>query len=392
MPPSTRPLMALYVAWHPSFAEGHAIAKVLFDHYRREPYRNVAGGLGLSVLYRYQPLPGSTLPAAIDLSEAETTAVVMLIDDAWMADADWVRWAKEVLDEANRTGLRARVFPVAIQRSALDLRMREQAIRWDEWTPDPDGRREHVLITTLTYQLCRMMRTYLVQLDHPLDEEATLEHYLQKVQVFLSHSKHDTEGVRIARHVRERLFQKHDLGSFFDVHDIPAGLAFDRVILHAVRVSAVVALHTDSYSSREWCRREIIEAKRWHVPLVVANCINDLDMRGFPYLGNVPIVRLLPETDDRIDQLIGYLLDEVLKDFLWRCRVKLTGATPADVVFLPRPPELVSLAGLDDPPGTRALLVYPDPPLGAEEQRLFEVVAPSVKLRSMTEWIAGVTP
>jgi hypothetical protein len=55
------------------------------------------------------------------------------------------------------------------------------------------------------------------------------------------------------------------------VHDIPAGLRFHKVLLQQVRVSAMVAIHADSYSSREWCRREIIEAKRWNVPLVVAN-------------------------------------------------------------------------------------------------------------------------
>ncbi|WP_204306774.1 toll/interleukin-1 receptor domain-containing protein, partial [Klebsiella pneumoniae] len=79
-------------------------------------------------------------------------------------------------------------------------------------------------------------------------------------------------------------FQGDGLATFFDVHDIPTGVRFDRAILLQVRVSAVVAVHTDSYSSREWCRREIIEAKRWNVPLVVANCIADADERGFPYM------------------------------------------------------------------------------------------------------------
>jgi hypothetical protein len=50
---------------------------------------------------------------------------------------------------------------------------------------------------------------------------------------------------------------------------------FQKVLLKQVRLSAVVAIHTDSYSSREWCRREIVEAKRWNVPLVVANCLAD---------------------------------------------------------------------------------------------------------------------
>lgn len=78
-------------------------------------------------------------------------------------------------------------------------------------------------------------------------------------------------------------------------------VVYRQVILQKVKVSAVVAVHTDSYSSREWCRREIIEAKRWNVPLVVANCIHDLDERSFPYLGNVPVVRMDPDAADRTE-------------------------------------------------------------------------------------------
>lgn len=35
------------------------------------------------------------------------------------------------------------------------------------------------------------------------------------------------------------------------------------------------------------------------------------------------------------------------------------------------------------------VIVYPDPPLSAEEERLFAAIAPHVQLRSWTEWIAG---
>ncbi|MFH1553340.1 MAG: hypothetical protein ABII76_00490, partial [Pseudomonadota bacterium] len=123
--------------------------------------------------------------------------------------------------------------------------------------------------------------------------------------------------------------------------------------------------------------------------LVVANCIQDADERGFPYMGNVPLVRMDPILLDRIDNVVGRLLDEVLKDFVWRCRVEMVRRDGADdAVFLPRPPELISLAGLDGEARSEVTLVYPDPPIGSEEQRLFEVIAPSVKLRSLTEWIA----
>src|SRR5690606_14692175 len=114
------------------------------------------------------------------------------------------------------------------------------------------------------------------------------------------------------------------------------------------------------------------EAKRASIPLVVANSINDLDERGFPYMGNVPVVRLDPHHINRIDVVIGRLLDEVLKSYLWQCRVVLHRAdADQSTFFVPRPPELISLAAL--PPASQVaspVIVYPDPPLSTEEERL----------------------
>lgn len=391
MADSTRPFLVLYVIWHPDFAGGAAIAEALREHFRRKLYENVAGGTGLSVIYRSASAPGSAAPLPIDLDEAEATAVVVLADPTLAADAAWTGYVQELVDRTEAAGLGTRVFPVAIEPGVLGgLGLDEQALRWDRWTGSPKERQQR-LIGELTYEFCRMLRHYLEHLKRPTEDEAALEAYLRKVQIFLSHSKHDDDGERIAHTIRDRLHGGHGLSSFFDVHDIPAGLRFQKVLLQQVRVSAMVAIHTDSYSSREWCRREIIEAKRWNVPLVVANSISDLDERGFPYMGNVPVVRLEPHGADRIDIVIGRLLDEVLKDFLWRCRVELArGTADPAVVFVPRPPELISLASL--PPVAEMaepVIVYPDPPLSAEEERLFADVAPHVQLRSLTEWLAG---
>lgn len=385
----TRPFLTLYVVWHPAFSEGRAMAKRLYDHYRRELFENVAGGAGLGVYYRFDPAPDTHAPSAIDLDDAETTAIVLLFDEAFAADENYMAWAREHMDRADAAGLRARVFPVAIDAALTRTGLVQQAARWDLWASMHEDDRMMRLTSDLSYQFARMLRSYLERLKHPAETDAALEHYLRKVQVFLSHSKRDGDGERIAKLVRQAIFDGEGLASFFDVRDIPTGIRFDHAILQQVRVSAVVAIHTDSFSSREWCRREIIEAKRWNVPLVIANCIADTDERGFPYMGNVPVVRMDPRAADRIDRVIARLLDEVLKDFLWRCRVELAQAlNPRDVVFLPRPPELISLASLDASNVAPLTLVYPDPPLGAEEQRLFEVVAPRVSLRSLTEWLA----
>ena len=393
MPLATRPFLITYVVWHPGFAEGRQIAETLYDHYRRKLFENVAGGTGLSVIYRFEPPVGEAAPLPIDFREGETAAVIVLFDEQFAADPAYMTWLTDTAERADAVGLATRVFPVAIDAALTKTGMTEQAVRWDKWGAMPGTARTRRLISSLTYQFARMLRSYLERLRHPADPDEVLERYLRKVQVFLSHSKRDKDGERIAKLIRQALFAGEGLSSFFDVHDIAPGLRFDKVILNQVRVSAVVAIHTDSFSSREWCRREIIEAKRASVPLVVANCIADLDERGFPYMGNVPVVRMNPERADRIEDVIGRLLDEVLKDFLWRCRVELVqpGAGP-EVRFLPRPPELISLAALGGPPGEDVVLVYPDPPLGSEEQRLFEEVAPTVRLRSLTEWIAEAEP
>lgn len=394
MPDLTRPFLVLYVLWHPAYAAGAQLAQTIFEHYRRELYSNVAGGAGISVIYRSASVPGSGVPLPVALDEAEATAVVALLDENLASDPTWTAYVREVASQTNAAGLATRLFPVAVEPNLLQrVGVAEQALRWDQW--DGEFRvRSRRLLTELTYEFCRMLRHWFAKLKHPEEGEAALEQYLKKVQVFLSHSKHDPgeHGVQIARAIRARLHQGHGYSSFFDVHDIPGGVRFNEVILHQVRNSAVVAIHTDTYSSREWCRIEVIEAKRHNVPLVVANSIKHMDERGFPYLGNVPVVRLEPGNDDRIDFVVGRLMDEVLKDFLWKCQITLADTSDPAVVFIPRPPELLALATL--PPQDKVaapLLVYPDPPLSREEERLFHDIAPHVQLRSRTEWLAGAS-
>ena len=215
-------------------------------------------------------------------------------------------------------------------------------------------------------------------------------------KIFFSYSNYDDDnrGKRIAQAVRNRIHERHALASFFDIYDIPPGVRFNEVLIQQVRTSAFVAIYTDSYSSREWCRREVIEAKLSNVPFIIANCITDMDERSFPYMGNVPVIRLEDPDNERIDYLIYRLLDEVLKDFLWRCQIEsYHPLIDSCITFLPRLPELISIArASNESDKTASQIVYPDPPIGDEEARLFNVIAPHVKLQSMMEWIAEKIP
>ena len=77
---TTRPLLALYVAWHPAYAQGRMLADRLRQHFGRDLYRFVAAESGISVLERSETAPGARTPLPIDWDTAEFTVVVALVD------------------------------------------------------------------------------------------------------------------------------------------------------------------------------------------------------------------------------------------------------------------------------------------------------------------------
>ena len=86
----------------------------------------------------------------------------------------------------------------------------------------------------LAHGFSRMLRHYL-EMDGLGEREGSLAAFRRKIQVFLSHSKHDPHGEPVADAMRDWLHQHSELASFMDVRDIPAGLSFgDGVRLHAL--------------------------------------------------------------------------------------------------------------------------------------------------------------
>ena len=387
---ATHPVFALYVLWHPSYRGGRHIADQLRAHYGRDLYRSVVEGRGVSVLYRSEPAPDAGTPLPISWDEAEFTAVVVLAEAALVDDVEWANHVRDLAQAARHKGLPAGCFPVTIDRRGLDLELEQQVLRWDEWGGSTADRTQR-LLSDLTHEFCRMLRHRFNHLGRTIDGEVPLDRYLDKIRVFLSHSKHDHDdcGASVANDIRDWIHANSPLDSFFDVHDIPPGLPFDEVLLHQIATGgAVVAVHTDSYSSRPWCRREVIEAKRRLVPMIVVDCLQDADPRGIAYLGNVPIVRMEPGRSDRVATVASCLLDEIFRTWLWRCRVAPYRTDFPAVLFTARPPELITLAAVPlGDEGSVPTIVYPEPLLSADEERLFRAISPEVRMQTLTDWL-----
>lgn len=384
------PPLTLYVVWHPHFTTGDNVGGMLLDHFGSHRYRYVSGGDGMRVMFRNAAGPGSQEPLPIDWVGSGTTAVVLLLDNTLVGDPVWLRYVRNLTEQAGRTAFGTRVIPVAMEEGVLDIGLVEQALRWHDWTGTNDEKGPQ-LVRELTDTFVRMLRYHLAQLRHPEVGQNDLDDYLTNIRVFLSHSKHSGPGEAIASALRTWLNDNSNLAPFLDFRNIPAGTPFDLVLDHEVGRSVMVAIYTDSYSSREWCRREAIIAKRRRVPMLVVDCLQDTDPSAFPYLGNVPWVRMNPETVDRLDYVAGHLLDEVFKDFLWQCRVETFRNPFPQTTFSNRAPELISLTSISPASsGTGRNIVYPGPPISALEKQLFSDVAQDVRLYSLKEWLARV--
>ncbi len=388
MAPMTRPLFALYVIWHPSYPEGREIADRLRAHFGGDPHSAIGEQRGISVLERNAPVPGARAPLPIDWGDADITAVVALMEATLVDDQDWTNYVRETARAAHEKKMPAGFFPVTMESRGIEAGLQQQALRWDRWDVS-DADRIQRLTSDLTHEFCRMLRHHIDMLHIADGQEAAFGRYLEKIRVFISHSKHDGDGELVGRSIRDWIHAHSPLDSFFDVYDIPPGSSFEDVLLHQVGAAgAVVAVHTDSYSSREWCRREVIEAKRCLVPMVVVNCVRDIDPRGMAYLGNVPVVRMEPDRPDRIAAVAGCLLDEVFRTWLWLCRVGRHLTASPGVVFTARPPELIALAALPPDDGEAVTtIVYPEPLLSADEESLFGKVAPGVRVQTLTDWL-----
>ncbi|MCY4191497.1 MAG: toll/interleukin-1 receptor domain-containing protein [Rhodospirillaceae bacterium] len=373
------------MVWHPSYREGEQIADLLRTHPGRDLYRGVGEERAVSVLERSQPVPDTPTPLPIDWDDTELTAVVVLAETFLIEDRDGVEYVRAIAETARGRGLPAGFFPVTMDNRGLGLGVVQQALRWDRWgASDADPARR--LISDLTHEFCRMLRHRLGQLRPAGGENDALGRYLDRIRVFISHSKHDGESVGDS--IRDWVRVHSPLDRFFDVYDIPPGLSFGDVLLHEIGAGALLAVHTASYSSREWCRREIIEAKRRLVPMIVVDCVRDADPRSMPYLGNVPVVRMDPDSTDRIGAVAGCLLDEVFRSWLWLCRIGPYIANSPGVLFTPRPPELIALSAVPScGEDSVQAIVYPEPLMAADDERLFREIAPGVRVQTLTDWL-----
>lgn len=368
---SYRPTVAVHVVWHPRCEAAAEYAHALFAHLFEEPEDLASHGLRIPVrLWRSHAAAAEPPPPAVPpLHEARKAALVILVDEHFITAGGW----QEFLDRAHAA---ARpddvVLMVTLTGDAMALRtplLERNALRLHDVEAPL---REVVLLNRVTHALCMLITG-------------------TRSRVFLSHAKAD--GVEITDKVRRFLESGTGVQNFFDAQDLPEGSRWKDLIRGAAADHVLLAVRTDAYATREWCRIEVLDAKRAGSPVIVLDALDSFEPRGFPYLGNGPAVRWRG-SDSRagMEALLRVVLHEALRFRHFPARVadlcQAYGVRDNPRV-LAAPPELLTvLRARDAAPDGSKRLVYPDPPLGTDELRLVEELAPDLQPLTPNELIA----
>lgn len=346
--------LSIYILWHPDNYQGLLYAKTIFSTFSREVEQPLQRGIGIPTYFISDP---TNLQETINWKEAEQTCVLFLMDQHMIIDEKAPQWEQEILavyQHCNQHKSNCFFYPIAMDKNAgrfsAQLNISNRLNLYEE-----KNKEEELLL-----QIAFKLSTRLYPIRH---NERELP-----VTVFISHARQD--GSSLALMVKEAIDKlKFDLTSFIDVKNIGKGENFEQEIENAITESIFLILNTDDYSTREWCVKEILYAKKNNRPILHINAAKNGTKRIFPYLGNIPSIKLklTEQGSSNIRAIIAAVLLETLR---YKYHQKLNTSLISDISTPPTkdyfhslalPPELLTL------PKDKQLIIYPDPPLGNEE-------------------------
>lgn len=379
--------LSVYIVWHPNFLEGQQIADFLYSFLCRDSSKPLVRSMGIPVYFRGTKIKNKSHPIEIDFTESEFTAIVALVSDEFVNDKGYENYIDSIFDKCSLEKDKRRIYPIAISKNSYNVSQKLAPInfiRVEKKIKDNCDTETNINVfsqikSPVLHELCRLLMNMKVASDET--DSLTIS---PPIKLFISHSKHD-ETKLVAAKFRDFINSQTQLKTFFDANDIAYGSNFGKEIKKAAHESALVAFQSDSYSEREWCRIEVLEAKTAGCPIVIVNAVQNREQRAFPYLGNYPSIRF----KDNFLDIIDLTLEQVL--FNLYTKKFLDSLTDLYEIktdkILSTSPELFHFIQLKKHGLIKGkkfgLVIYPDPPLGSEEIEL---------LNSMDDNYMFITP
>lgn len=390
-------VLRLTVVWHENFAGGRPIAEAVASHFEGAENEPSSSGLTIPVRVRCEGRdPSDPKSAPLPLITGEDAInIVLLLVETDLANAFAQHWS------AFADSLRAELDSHPDRMLVLPLRLgdRSTITPFEELQTIPaslfpgSGPSDPRWIRRLNLTVVAHIGNYLRRLEQ-FEKDPTIpidELLLDRFKLFISHARRD--GLAVVTAIRDHLADNnYGVDTFIDAKDLPAGLGYEKMFTAAIRAGAVVAVRTDAYSSRPWCRWETLEGKRLLRPIIVLDLLRESDMRINPYGGNVPALRLADRSaadeaaGSDLDRAMLAIMTEAVRIMAWNRRVGVLQDAVAlrypgvDIKVLPRPPELVDIANIRLQTSSRVVVLHPGPPLSRPEESLIRAIDDDLEL------------
>lgn len=367
-----KPLLNVYLIWHPAAdALCRPLALAVFKHINRDPERPFARSIAIPTYFRCVPEAGKDIPLAIDASSAEHTVIFVLVEDQMVFDEAWGQYVADQYSQTQSGPGRHLFVPVALTGSAFNLHPDIAKANFVRLLNLDAETMRSKLIHYCVHALARLLAS---------PERTTVQGVKLSnlpIKLFISHTKREAKALELAEALKQAL-DNTQVDRFFDSVDIASGFQFDQEIDANLESAALLAIRSDRYSDSPWCRMEVMSAKRLKCPIVVVDVLQNHEDRSFPSLSNVPVIRFdlaqsltAPETAKQLQAIIDFALLEVLR-FKYSeehfTHLQKLGLLPQDAEILSRPPEERDLKNT-----AKQQIIYPDPPLGYEENKEFNL-------------------
>lgn len=337
----TKEPIQLFLLAHPKSTACQALAVALMRRFVDPP-----ATAGLRIPTRFTPDRGDDLPPewegvdGINLSAAEHTLVVLLSDTRMVrtvAGGTGNQWKQFYAEGLRRTQLSPSehyVFAFATDSSGFKLSSNEHVIRIEPECPalsgvaTADGKVVDDWVKKVVDDAALHITVRAIQ---KLEPRVIPTLGRAPLQLFLSHAKADLsrEEQDPVRYVESEV-KELPVDYWFDAAQIPPSADFESEISKGIRdCSIVVSFLTDQYSSRAWCQREVMDAKRLGVPVIVVDALDEGEPRHFPYIGNVPVVHWRPsDPKQEARRVVSHAARETLRYMHNRSRLSKLSFPP----------------------------------------------------------------
>ena len=392
----THPPLHLHLLAHPKSDSANQLASDLMKRFVEPP---ASGGLRIPVFFT--PDKGDDLPPEINtegglkLEAAQHTIVVILADARMLRtipNGTGDAWKAFVGQAIKLTPLNAsphHILPIALEAEGFQLSDTFHvlpAMLKGEDTQVANDKRLAEISFHIAARAIQLLEHGKVPAVAPNQMEAP-------VTIFLSHAKADLDQEHYDDPVRKTriLLNELPIKQWWDAQKIATGQDFADAIDAGIRdCSVMLAFQTDQYSSRPWCRRELLTAKQLGAHVLVVDALKTGEPRSFPYGGNVPTVRWGFSDDPKVDALS--VIDRAVLEALRfkHNRFVLEAIVEPNEVVVPVSPEALTLSNEYPDSEVEKTFLYPDPPLGREELQVLQRLRPNAHfltpLTKIAQW------